>query len=502
MVPKRLQMEGMSINFDGVKALNNAGFELEPGEIHALLGINGAGKSTLIKILSGVYSRDSGEIVKDGVPINISNPQDAIDRGIATVYQDPQVVPSFTGYENIFLGRESEGKGPFALISKAKLHKKAEKIIAKFPVEIDLTKPMEELGPLEHEIIAILRAISQDMSILILDEPTSILTETETKILFTLMKSLKKQKISIIFITHRLEEVFQICDRITIFRGGRNVATINVEEGQADPMKVADLMLGRKMGNIFPQKVPVHPSDPFFIADNLSLNGRFQDISFKVAKGEIFGIFGLVGSGTDELAKVIFGLAAPTKGKIYLQGHDLKIKSVIDAIKNKIFLVPGDRRSEGQIPLQSISFNITLANLKRISNFLGIIKTLREKKYVQKLIDQLNVVPPDMHRKVSLLSGGNQQKVVISKGLFTEADVYLFVEPSAGVDVGATADIYELIRDLSKNAAVIIISSDCKEVYGLCDHAMVMYKGQIMMSKKVEEVQLEEMLLFGVKGNE
>ena len=491
-------MKGIKKEFPGVKALDGVDFYLKPGEVHALLGVNGAGKSTLIKILSGVYTKDEGTIFLDDNQIEIDNPQDAMDHGITTVYQDPQMIPSFTGYENIFLGFETEGKGTFTRIDRKKLHEKAERILERFPVDIDLTRPVLQLTAVEQEIIAILRALSREMSVLVLDEPTSILTENEKQVLFGLIHVLKKQAVSIIYISHRLEEIYQIVDRLTIIRDGRNVATLRAKDKDADHMAIAELMLGEKMDQIYPAKGKIS-GEEILSVNGLSLEGRFQDVSFAASKGKILGIFGLVGSGTEELAKVLFGLFPSTKGKIQIHGGEIRFRSAREAIQNGIFLIPGDRRVEGLIDVQPISFNISLASLKRIANFLGLIRRKQEKRETYALVEQLALTPPDVNLKVSFLSGGNQQKVVICKGLFAEAEIYIFFEPTAGVDVGAKTGIYSLIRELSKEAAVILISSDCEEVAGVCDRVMTMFKGKVTMDEDVDRVSPEEILLCGIK---
>jgi ABC-type sugar transport system ATPase subunit len=491
-------MKGIKKEFPGVKALDGVDFYLKPGEVHALLGINGAGKSTLIKILSGVYTKDEGEIFMDGKQLEIDSPQDAMKCGVATVYQDPQMIPSFTGYENIFLGFETDGKGSFARIDRKTLNEKANRILERFPVDIDLTKPVLQLTAVEQEIIAILRALSRKMSVLVLDEPTSILTETEKQVLFGLIRVLREQGVSIIYISHRLEEIYQIVDRLTIIRDGRNVATLSTADKDVDHMAIAELMLGEKMDRIYPDKVKASGQEILSV-QGLSLEDRFQDVSFTAKKGEILGIFGLVGSGAEELAKVIFGLFPSTAGKILMHGKEARYRSAREAIQKGIFLIPGDRRVEGLIDVQPVSFNISLASLKRIANFLGLVRGQEEKRETFTLVKQLALTPPDVNLKVSFLSGGNQQKVVICKGLFAEAEIYIFLEPTAGVDVGAKTGIYSLIRKLSKEAAVILISSDCEEIAGVCDHVMTLFKGKVTMNEAVDRVSLEEILLCGVK---
>lgn len=497
----RLEMQGIVKEFPGVKALDSADLNLEPGKVHALLGINGAGKSTIIKILSGVYQKDAGTILLDGKKIEISSPQIAIDHGIATVYQDPNMIPSFTGYENIYLGFESDKKGLFPRINRKKLKQKAEELLKRFSVAVDINVPVAQLSAVERETIAILRALSRDMSILVLDEPTSILTEKETKTLFKLIRTLKQKGIAIVYITHHLEEVEQIADQFTVFRGGRNIATLNVKEHGADHKKIAELMLGKKISSVYPEKTS-QPGETYLSVQDLCLNEKFKNINFQAKKGEVLGIFGLIGSGIDELAKVLFGIFPKSDGVIEIKGHPVNMKSAADAIKNGVLLVPGDRRQEGLVGDEPVRFNVSISNLDRICGKAGLIKAKKETSSVQSLIDLLEVSPSDISIEVSLLSGGNQQKVVIAKTLFAEGDVYIFQEPTVGVDVGAKSGIYKLIRELSKEKAVIVISSDCEEIFGNCDRVIVMYKGEPVMTKNTEDTQLDELLLFGVKGGD
>ena len=499
MAEYKLEMRGITKEFPGVRALDGVDFALKPGEVHALLGINGAGKSTLIRILSGTFRKDAGTILLEGRPIEIDGPQDAMDHGIATVYQEPQILPSFTGYEYIFLGSETERKGPFAVIHRKQLREKAERILELFPVQIDLTKSVGQLGTVDQEILAILRALSRRMSILVLDEPTSILTETEKQVLFRLIAALKQQGISIIYISHRLEEMHQVVDRLTIIRDGKNVATLDAADQATNPMRIAELMLGEKMEAVYPERGR-SSDEEVLAARGLGLAGKFSDVTFAARKGQILGIFGLVGSGAQELAKVLFGLYKPTRGAMTIRGEEIRLRSARDAIQNGIFLIPADRRREGLIAVEPMFFNVSLASLGKVANILGLVRAQKEKKRISALVGKVGVTPPDVNAKVSSLSGGNQQKVVVSKGLFTEAQAYIFLEPTAGVDVGAKSGIYRLIRELSKSAAVLLISSDCEEVYGVCDRIMTLFKGQVTMDADVRQVSMQEMLLLGVQG--
>jgi ribose transport system ATP-binding protein len=495
-----LEMTGILKEFPGVRALDNADFSLARAEVHALLGINGAGKSTLIKVLSGVYQADAGQIELDGEALKINSPQDAIDHGIATVYQDPQMIPSFTGYENIFLGAESDSAGLFPRIRRKELLARGQALLDRFPVDIDLTRPVGELSAVEKESIAILRALSREnMRVLVLDEPTSILTRREIDTLFEQIRVLKASGISIIYITHRLDEVFRIADRLTIFRDGRNVATCNTSDADVDHAYIAKMMLDRELSNVYPPKGKAS-GDTVLVVNKLARAGDFAHTSFSVGRGRILGVFGLVGSGIDALCKTLFGALPCTDGSIEINGRALTLDSPNAAITNGLFLVPGDRRTEGQISDESVSFNVILSNMARVAGLGCLIRPAHERRDAWSMVEELGIKTPDVTEDVSLLSGGNQQKVVMAKGLYTDAQVYIFQEPTVGVDVGAKAGIYAMIRKLAVEKAVIVVGSDCEEIYGLCDHAMVMYQGRVVMDKATTEVELEQMLLCGLTG--
>ncbi len=494
-----LEMTGIVKEFSGVRALNDANFSLKKGEVHALLGINGAGKSTLIKVISGVNPIDGGQIKINGRSITINGPQDAKKFGIATVYQAPQMIPSFTGYENVFLGNESEEGSKLRYINRKKLKEKAYRILDKFPIELDLNSPVVNLEPVERECIAILRAlVQQDISILILDEPTSILSRKEVDILFSLIEALKAEGVAIIYITHRLNEVFKICDRYTIFRNGQHIATHSCEEKNITHNDIAEMMLNESLSQLYPQRCPEYGKETF-VVKNLSSKGNFYDVSFSVHEKEIVGIFGLVGSGIDELSKALFGAIKTNAGSICLKGKILSLASCADAIKEGIFLVPGDRHKEGYIGEENISFNITLSRLSGVSR-LGILKPKLDKTESITLIDMFELRPRDPNYIVASLSGGNQQKVVMAKGIYTNSDVYLFSEPTSGVDIGAKSLIYQRIRELSKDKSTVVISSDCEEVYGLSDRIIIFYKGRIVLNKRTEDMSLDDALVSGLTG--
>lgn len=492
-----IEVKGVTKQFVGMKALDKANFSLNEGEVRALLGINGAGKSTLIKVISGIYIRDEGEIFINGKPAKIDNPQDAIDLGISTVYQDPQMIPSFTGYENIYLGNENNNKMMFTTLNRKKLRAKAMELLKEYPLEVDIDKPVYLLPGIEREIIAILRALSKDCKLLILDEPTSILTEKEKYVLFDFIRMLKSKGVSVIYITHHLDEVQQICDSYSVFRNGKDVAHEKINDGKVDVNKIVEYMLGETLSELYPQKIK-HKTETVFEAKNVVVGSKVDGVSFTAKRGEVLGIFGLVGSGIDELSKTVFGSMKCDKGEFIKDGQPIDLKNPKTVIDNGIFLVPGNRKEEGFLPGLSISFNTTIAKIKKIL-FGGInINTKKEVKDAQALVDKMEVATPTIRKHVNELSGGNQQKVVVAKGLYTDADVYIFCEPTVGVDIGAKNKIYQTIRDLCKNAAVIILSSEPEEIYGVSDHIMVMHKGHITMEKTDTETNVKDMLFHAV----
>lgn len=491
----RLELKGIQKQFTGMKALDDACFALKKGEVHALLGINGAGKSTLIKVISGIYSKDGGEIYMNGNLVNIQTPQDAIRLGISTVYQDPQMVESFTGYENIYLGVENEKNFSVTPMSRKEMCKRAKKLLEEYPLDIDVEKPVYTLSAIEREILAVLRALSKQCDVLILDEPTSILTEKEKHILFDFIGELKKKGVSIIYITHHLDEVEKICDAFTVFRNGKNIAYEEVVDGHVDAHHIAELMLGEKLEQLYPPKTKQYLGEQLLEVKDLSLKDKVDRLNLSVHKGEILGIFGLVGSGIDEISKILYGAMFYSSGEIVLHGKPVQLKDTTDAIAHGIYLVPGDRKAEGQIGGLEIAQNLTLSKLSRISNRFGLVNRKQELVYAEELKDKLAIATPSIHKKVQELSGGNQQKVVIGKGLFSQAELYIFCEPTVGVDVGAKSGIYETMRELSKEAAVIIISSDPEEVLGNADRIMVVNQGVVTLSCEENETTLQDMLV-------
>lgn len=497
----------VSKRFGPVQALRGVDFHVDAGEVHALLGINGAGKSTFIKILSGIIQKDGGTIRIAGRDVHFRTPDDALRAGIATVQQHPELVPDMTGLDNIFLGRETARAGLFGRIDRAALDERARALTARFAVPIDLDQEVGRMSAVEREAVAILQALAGDgIQVLILDEPTSTLTEVEREDLFVLMNQLKSRGIAIIYITHQLEEVFAIADSFSVFRGGTCVARMTVAEARETRVSLAELMLGEAVGDIFPPRSYTRSdtrsdtrADTVLEVTGLSLSDEFQDISFAAHRGEILGIFGLVGSGCDALSKAIFGAMPPEQGQIRLAGKAVAPKTPRQALDAGIFLVPGDRRTEGLALTRPALFNVPLANLRRAAGGNWGLRGRRLRQDAQELTRQVALHPPSLTTPASGFSGGNQQKIVLAKGLYSQALVYIFVEPTVGVDIGARAKIYALMRELSRDAAVIVISSDCDEVDGVADRTLALHKGRLVAPGAVR-FSRDELLMAGIMG--
>ncbi len=493
-----LRMTGITKQFGPVKALDGVNFELERGEIHALLGMNGAGKSTLVKILSGVYQNDAGTIEINGKVVAFAGPRDAIEHGVAAVQQHPELVDGLSGYENIYLARERRASGLFGRFDRGSLRARADELLKRFPIGIDLNQKVGGMAAVDREVIAVLHALTRDdIEVLILDEPTSTLTEREKALLFRLMRALKDAKIAIVYITHRLEEVYEIADRFTIFRGGRNVGTMRSADASRQGVSIPEMMLGERAGELYPDRNG-SPTDTLLEARGLGRRGEFEAIDLLARRGEIVGVFGLVGSGMDELSKCLFGVTQPDGGEILINTRQVTLRDTGVALRQGIFLVPGDRRTEGLTMSRDVAFNMTLANLRRAASSVGLMRLAAERRTSVDLAGRVSLQPPDVQRAAGQFSGGNQQKIVIAKGLHAAADIYIFVEPTVGVDIGARTKLYALMRELAATKAVIVMSSDCDEVYGLADRVIALYKGRIALAADADAITRDQLLTAGI----
>lgn len=483
----RIRMEHIYKSFSGVHALNDVSISIRPGEVHALVGENGAGKSTLIKILMGAYSKDAGEIYLDGKKMEITSPIVAQDLGLSAVYQDVMLAPHLSIMENIFLGRQPKRAG---LIDFRTMVQESEKILERLELKLDPKTIIRDLTSVQAEMVAIAKAVSKAAKILILDEPTALLAADETQELFRLIKKLKTDGVSIIYISHRLEEIFEICDRATVMRDGQKIITLEIKDTNEDDL--IKHMVGRKLDEIF-YKAKVTPGKEVLKVEGLS-SGFVKDINFALYEGEILGIFGLVGSGRTEIVRAIFGADKVDSGDLWIEGKKVKVMSPRDAIRNGIGLLPESRRLQGLTLNLSVGTNINLASYSDIT-ICGMVKRALEAKRSERYISELAIKTPGFTQQVGFLSGGNQQKVVIAKWLCKNSKILMFDEPTVGVDVGAKAEIYKLLGQLvNEGKALILISSYLPEILGVSDRIMVISEGRVSGIIKREEADQEKIL--------
>ncbi len=489
----RVEMINISKSFGGVHALKNASILIKPGELHALVGENGAGKSTLVKILSGAYQKDRGIIKIDGRPVENLTPHTSRNLGVGMIYQDFALAPDLTVAENIFLGRLS-ARG--RLINWSDLHKKAEKLIDSLGFNIDTRSAVGDLSVAYQQVVEIAKALSENIKILILDEPTAVLAPKEVERLFEVLAKLKERDVSIIYISHRLDEVFRIADQITVIKDGSVVDTVLPNEVTRDD--VISMMIGRKLTTMFPKR-ECKIGDEILQVQNLNRGRKVRNVSFSVRKGEVLGVAGLVGSGRTEMARAIFGADRKETGRIILENNAVRIDSPVDSVKCGIGLVPENRKEQGVILTLSVRENVTVPNLKTVVGWLGTIMTAKEKTIVQNLVERLAIKTHSLESEVADLSGGNQQKVALAKWFNTDCKVIIMDEPTRGVDVGAKVEIYHLVNELANDGlGVIIISSEMMELIGMCDRVIVFSEGQITGVLPREELTEENIMRLAI----
>ncbi len=477
MKQKLLQINALTKTFPGVKALDDVDFTLKQGEIRALIGENGAGKSTMIKILAGIYQKDSGEIIFQGKKVDIDEPAKAKKLGLAFIHQDVNLIPYFNAIENIWLGFNYPREG--FKFNKKQMEAEVKELTDKLSFEFDLHRPVSQLSTANKWLVAILKAFMMDAKLLVLDEPTAALTDKEVKELFINLKRIKQLGIGIIYISHRLEEIFEIADSITVLKNGQKVADRKIDE--VDKETLIKLMTGKKALTRFPKREDTNKSEKNILAvKNLSGND-YQNICFNLKENEILGFFGLVGAGRTELMESIFGLREIRTGQIKLANTEIEIKNPGQMVQSGIVLIPEDRRDAGLVLNMGVDENISLPNLNLMtkSSFLKNIDKSKQRKEAAQIVEKLNVKTPSLTQPVKYLSGGNQQKVVIGKWLFRDTSVFIFDEPTVGIDVGARSEVYALINNLVADAGVIVVSSDLMEVMGICDRIAVMSNGQL-----------------------
>ena len=498
-----LELKQVSKTFSGVKALKKVDLKLREGKIHALAGENGAGKSTLMKIVVGVYKPDlnTGEMLVNGKRVEHVDPQMAQQLGIGIIYQEFSLIPHMTVYENIFLGREI--KKPTGFLDKKKMRRQAVEVLEHLKMDINPDKMINQLSIAEQQFVEIAKAISLNVKVLILDEPTAPLTPNEVESLFTLMKELKAKGVGMVFISHHLDEIFEICDEVTCLRDGETVGYKQINE--LNMKELIRMMVGRDVAQTYPQNhTPVdYSSVPLLNVKSLQRKSGLPEVSFNLYSGEIVGIAGLVGAGRTELARAITGADSAVKKKIEMNGRKININNPKIALDLGIGLLPEDRKSQGLIVDFSVEYNVVINTLKESLNKIHTIRKRSLSSRTRKQIDALGIKTPSERSIVKNLSGGNQQKVVIGKWLSTNCQILIFDEPTRGIDVGAKAEIYELMRGLTKKGmGIIMISSELPEVIGISDRVLVMRKDNIVATLQGDEITPDGIMEYaaGAKG--
>lgn len=487
-----LEMRGISKAFSGVQALEKVDFNVRRGTIHALMGENGAGKSTLMKILIGIYQPDEGEIIFKGEKITITDTNYALNKGISMIHQELSPIPCMTVAENIYLGREPL-MGRSFFIDKRRMEKKTAELLKSLEMQNQIipSQKMHELSISKTQMVEIAKAISYDADLIIMDEPTSAITEKEVEHLFKIMKSLKEKGVSIIFISHKLDEVFEICDEITVLRDGKYIGTETTNSLSKD--KLIEMMVGRDIKQIF-VKEQAEIGDVILSVKNLTKVGKFENVSFQLRKGEILGIAGLMGSGRTELAECLFGVDKADSGEVYIKGKRVQIKSPQDAIKYKMAFLTEDRKLTGCFLPLAVKDNMIVASIDKFIR-RGLLDKSIINSVCNELKEKLDIKTPNLHQLIKNLSGGNQQKVLIARWLLTEPDIFILDEPTRGIDVGAKAEIHKLMSRLAKSGkAIIMISSELQEILGMSDRILVMHEGKLMGELKGYEATQEKIM--------
>ena len=469
-----IEMKGIDKAFGTNQVLKNAGFYLKDGEIHALMGENGAGKSTLMKILTGVYTRDAGTVLVDGQEVTYKSPQEAEKAGIVFIYQEMNSLFDLTVEENLFMGKEIT-KG-FGICDKKAMRAKAREVMEKMGVNIDVGATMSDLSVGQQQMVEICKALMADAKVLIMDEPTAALTESETRVLFQVVNSLRAKGVSIVYISHRMEEIFELCDRITVLRDGEYVDTRYIKDINMDD--IVQMMIGREIGERYPKR-ECKIGEEVLRVEGLSHDKFFKDVSFNVRAGEVLGVAGLMGAGRTEIMQTIFGNYPLAGGKIFIEGKEVQIKNPKAAIDAGIGFITEDRKTEGLLLEKSISENIEICNLGKVSNS-GVLSAKKRGELVKRGIEEFRIRCFGPDHECHNLSGGNQQKVVLAKWVYTDPKILILDEPTRGVDIGAKKEINSIINQLAaKGVAVIMVSSELPEVLGMSDRIAVVHEGKI-----------------------
>jgi ribose transport system ATP-binding protein len=488
-----LEVDGVSKSFPGVKALDHVSFDLRQGEVHALVGENGAGKSTLMKILSGVYRADEGTIRYKGKVVSFQNVNQARDAGIGIIYQELNLIPHLSVAANIFIGREPLTR--FGTLDEKRMNADAVELLGRLHLRIDPTIILKTLPVPKQQMVEIAKALSLNSEVLIMDEPTSALTEAEIDELFTVIHTLCEHDVAIIYISHRLDELRHIVDRISIFRDGRSVSTDPYAD--IEMTEIVNRMVGRKLENKFPPKVNVPTREKLLEVRNLNRPGILHGISFDLYRGEILGLAGLMGAGRSELGRAIFGADPIQSGGVFMDGVKLSLGSPADAIQAGIAYLSENRKEEGLAVKMTLSQNITMANVQEISRRFGILSNNLEMKAAEQYVRDLSIRTPSLSQVVNNLSGGNQQKAVVAKWLFCNSKILIFDEPTRGIDVGTKYAIYELIGSLARDGrGILVISSDLPEILGLTDRLLVLHEGSLAATLITAQTTQAEILRY------
>jgi ribose transport system ATP-binding protein len=488
-----LEVQGVSKSFPGVKALDQVSFNLRKGEVHALVGENGAGKSTLMKILSGVYQADEGVIRYKGREVRFHDSTQARDAGIGIIYQELNLIPHLSVAANIFIGREPLTR--LGTMDERKMNRDAVAILDKLNLHLDPTITLNRLPISKQQMVEIAKSLSFDSEVLIMDEPTSALSESEIDELFAVIHTLRDRGVAIIYISHRLEELKHIVDRISIFRDGRYVSTDDYTTISLD--EIVSRMVGRKLENIFPARHNVPTTEKILEVRGISRAGVLHDISFDLFRGEILGFAGLMGAGRSELARAIFGADPVDSGEILMNGRRLSLRSPSESIRAGIAYLSENRKQEGLAVKMQLAENVTMANVNAVSRRLGVISRPKEMKACQQYVEELSIRTPSLTQVVNNLSGGNQQKVVVAKWLFCDSKILIFDEPTRGIDVGTKFAIYELIERLAREGVgVIMISSELPEIMGMTDRVLVLHEGSLEATLVTRNTTQEEILNY------
>ncbi len=498
-----LEMSGVCKSFPGVKALDQVQLKLRPGKVHALMGENGAGKSTLMKCMFGIYKMDAGQILMDGKPVTITDPMDALKKGIAMVHQELQPIPARTVGENIFLGRYPMKKalGFIPVIDHKKMYDDTAELLKRVRMSFDPKQKVGELSVSQMQSVEIAKAVSANCRVLILDEPTSSLTANEVEALFRIIGDLKAENVAIVYISHKMDEILRISDDVTIMRDGRYIGTWEAKELTTD--QIIRQMVGRELTNLYPSKSNKPGEIVFEVKDFTSINPRsFRDVSFQLRKGEILGVGGLVGAQRTELMEGIFGIRSHIKGQVFYKGKELHINRPKDAIDQGIAMLTEDRRGSGIMGVLSVADNISISSLNKYLDYGCFINGKKVEQLVQDNVQKMNIKTPSSKTQIKSLSGGNQQKVLVGRWLANNPDVLILDEPTRGIDVGAKYEIYCIIADLAKEGkSIIMISSEMSELIGMSDRIMVMCNGRVTGFVDGQEATQENIMAYATQFN-